>query len=178
MSEIARIAGRLLGALVVFAALASPGQSDPLQGQVIRDGASLSLSDGFVTLPYMSPRGRLLVEPSSPPGAPLTVSTMPFRRLHSAPIRLKAIGPVPKSFPISRPPEATTYRIVVPCDVDIRLLGTMTAEEAVTEDTGVLYLARTEATMGTTRPNFISAMTIGTPTADCTPEMHYGMGGG
>ncbi|MEE7478430.1 hypothetical protein [Methylobacterium hispanicum] len=109
---------------------------------------------------------------------PLTVSSMPFRRLHSAPIRLKAIGPVPKSFPISRPPEATTYRIVVPCDVDIRLLGTMTVEEAVTEDTGVLYLARTEATMGTTRPNFISAMTVGTPTGDCTPEMHYGMGGG
>ncbi|WP_437870872.1 hypothetical protein ACSD7O_14130 [Methylorubrum extorquens] len=109
---------------------------------------------------------------------PLPAMSMPFRRLHSAPIRLRSLGPTPKSFPISRPPEATTYRIIIPCDVDVRLLGTMSAGEAVTEDTGVLYLARTEATMGTTKPNFISAMTVGTPTADCTPEMHYGMGGG
>lgn len=115
----------------------------------------------------------------NPGAAPVsTVSSMPFMRLHSAPIRLKGLGPMPKSFAISRPPEATTYRIVVPCDVDVRLLGTMSASEAVTEDTGVLYLARTEATMGTSRPNFISAMTLGTPTGDCTPEMHYGMGGG
>ncbi len=65
-----------------------------------------------------------------------------------------------------------------PCDVDIRLLGTMNATDQVTEDTGVLYLARTEATMGTSKPNFISAMTVGTPSVTCTPEMHYGMGGG
>lgn len=111
-------------------------------------------------------------------GAPLAVLTMPFRRLHSAPIRLTALGPAPKTFPLSRPAEATTYRIVIPCDVDVRLLGTMTAGESVAADTGLLYLARTEATMGTSRPNFISAMTVGTPTGDCTPEMHYGMGGG
>lgn len=110
--------------------------------------------------------------------APMNSLSAPFRRLHSAPIRLKALGPTPKSFPISRPAEATTYRIVIPCDVDIRLLGTMSAPEKVTEDTGVLYLARTEATMGTSKPNFISAMTVGTPTGDCTPEMHYGIGGG
>lgn len=110
--------------------------------------------------------------------APFWVMSMPFTRLHSAPIRLKNIGPTPKSFPISRPPEATTYRIVVPCDVDVRVLGTMSAGDQVTEDTGVLYLARTEATLGTSRPNFISAMTVGTPTGECTPEMHYGVGGG
>jgi hypothetical protein len=67
---------------------------------------------------------------------------------------------------------------VNPCLEDIRLLGTMSENEAVTLSTGVLYLARTEATMGTSRPNFISAMTVGAPTGDCTPEMHYGMGGG
>lgn len=109
---------------------------------------------------------------------PLPAMTMPFRRSHSVPIRLKALGPTPKTFPISRPANATTYRIVVPCDVDVRLLGTTSASENVTADTGVLYLARTEATMGTSRPDFISAMTVGTPTGDCTPEMHYGMGGG
>lgn len=112
------------------------------------------------------------------PGVPQPVTTMPFQRLHSAPIRLLSLGPTPKSFAISRPASATTYRIVNPCDVDIRLLGTMTEAEAVTATTGVLYLARTEATMGTSRPNFVSAMTVGTPTGDCTPEMHYGMGGG
>lgn len=112
------------------------------------------------------------------PGVPQPVTTMPFQRLHSAPIRLISLGPAPKSFAISRPPGATTYRIVNPCDVDIRLLGTMTEAEAVSATTGVLYLARTEATMGTSQPNFVSAMTLGTPTGDCTPEMHYGVGGG
>ncbi len=110
--------------------------------------------------------------------SPMNVLSAPFRRLHSAPIRLKALGPAPKSFPISRPADATTYRVVVPCDVDVRLLGTTDPAEQVTADTGVLYLARTEATMGTSRPTYISAMTVGTPTGDCTPEMHYGMGGG
>lgn len=109
---------------------------------------------------------------------PLPAMTMPFRRLHSTLIRLKALGPASKSFAISRPAGATTYRVVIPCDVDVRLLGTMSEGEAVTDDTGVLYLARTEATMGTTKPNFISAKTVGTPTGDCTPEMHYGVGGG
>ena len=123
-------------------------------------------------IPYKGPPGGYTVD------NPLPAMTMPFRRLHSAPIRLKDIGPAPKSFLISRPVGATTYRIVNPCDVDIRLLGTMSAADAVTEDTGVLYLARTEATMGTSRPNFISAMTVGAPGATCTPEMHYGVSGG
>ncbi len=54
----------------------------------------------------------------------------------------------------------------------------MNATDPVSEDTGVLYLARTEATMGTSRPNFISAHDGGRPSATCTPEMHYGMSGG
>ena len=104
--------------------------------------------------------------------------SLPFTRLHSAPIRLKGLGPTAKSFVINRPAGATTYRIVNPCDVDIRLLGTMNATDQVTDDTGVLYLARTEATMGTSRPTNISAKTMGTPSVECTPEMHYGLGGG
>lgn len=110
--------------------------------------------------------------------SPFWTMSMPFTRLHSKPIRLKNLGPTPQTFTISRPPDATTYRIVVPCDVNVRVLGTMTEAEAVTEDTGVLYLAGTDVTMGTSRPNFISAMTLGTPTGECTPEMHYGVGGG
>jgi hypothetical protein len=121
--------------------------------------------------------GRLAL-PCGALSSPFYVFGMPFTRLHSAPIRLKDIGAAPKSFQITRPAGATTYRIVNPCDVDIRLLGTMNATDQVTEDTGVLYLARTEATMGTSKPNFISAMTVGTPSDTCTPEMHYGMGGG
>lgn len=125
------------------------------------------------SIPYQGPAGG-----GYSMSNPLPAMTMPFRRSHSVPIRLRALGPTPKTFSISRPPSATTYRIVNPCDEDIRLLGTMSANDNVTVDTGVLYLARTEATMGTSRPDFISAMTLGTPTRECTPEMHYGMGGG
>jgi hypothetical protein len=131
---------------------------------------------GFVV--FCRPGNATSSVPCGGTGSPFFVMTMPFTRLHSAPIRLKGIGQDPKSFPITRPVNATTYRIINPCDVDIRLLGTMSATDAVTEDTGVLYLARTESTMGTSRPNFISAMTVGAPTGDCTPEMHYGVGGG
>lgn len=110
--------------------------------------------------------------------SPFYVMTMPFTRLHSNPIRLKDIGPTPKTFPVSLPAGATTYRVVIPCDVDVRLLGSNDPAAQVTEDTGVLYLARTEATMGTSHPAFISAMTTSAPSATCTPEMVYGRSGG
>ncbi|WP_232629153.1 hypothetical protein [Methylobacterium sp. Leaf118] len=110
--------------------------------------------------------------------APMNILSAPFRRLHSAPIRLKALGTTPKVFPISRPADATTYRVVVPCNVNIRLLGATSANEVLTDDNGVLYLAGTDVTMGTSKPDFIIAKTTAEPTGDCTPEMHYGMGGG
>jgi hypothetical protein len=155
-----------LGALALVIAFAIGGaamgrQYRNAEGNTVSQGVVIESNDQAVTM-----------------ANPMPVTSLPFRRLHSAPIQLTALGTTPKSFPITRPPEATTYRIVVPCDVDVRLLGTMTAGEAVSPTTGVLYLARTEATMGTSKPNFISAMTVGTPTGDCTPEMHYGIGGG
>lgn len=110
--------------------------------------------------------------------APFWVMSMPFTRGHAVPIRLKALGTTPKVFPISRPAEATTYRVVVPCNVNIRLLGAKTADEVLTDDNGVLYLAGTDVTMGTSRPDFIIAKTMAEPIGDCTPEMHYGVGGG
>lgn len=178
MSQIARTAARLLGALVLFAALIAPGRAEPMQGQVIRDGVPLTLPDGYKTMPYLSPRGGLLVEPIGRPSSPLTVRTMPFQRLHSVPIRLKGLTTTPQVFQISRPADATTYRVVVPCNVNIRLLGAKTADEVLTDDNGVLYLAGTDVTMGTSKPDFIIAKTTAVPDGDCTPEMHYGMGGG
>lgn len=121
------------------------------------------------------PDGRIVDFPD-PDG--IVVTTMPFRRLHSTPIRLKGLTTAPKVFPISRPADATTYRIVVPCNVNIRLLGAKTADEVLTDDNGVLYLAGTDVTMGTSKPDFIIAKTTAPPDGDCTPEMHYGMGGG
>ena len=121
------------------------------------------------------PDGRIVAFPDP---AGIVVTTMPFRRLPSVPIRLKALGTTPKVFPISRPADATTYRVVVPCNVNIRLLGAKTADEVLTDDNGVLYLAGTDVTMGTSKPDFIIAKTTAAPDGDCTPEMHYGMGGG
>ena len=121
------------------------------------------------------PDGRIVAFPDP---AGIVVTTMPFRRLHSVPIRLKALTTTPKVFQISRPADATTYRVVVPCNVNIRLLGAKTADEVLTDDNGVLYLAGTDVTMGTSKPDFIIAKTTAAPDGDCTPEMHYGMGGG
>jgi hypothetical protein len=115
---------------------------------------------------------------SFPDPARIRVTTMPFQRLHSLPIRLKTLSTTPKVFPVSRPADATTYRVVVPCNVNIRLLGAKTADEVLTDDNGVLYLAGTDVTMGTSKPDFIIAKTTAPPDGDCTPEMHYGMGGG
>ncbi|MBP1179978.1 hypothetical protein [Methylobacterium sp. PvR107] len=124
------------------------------------------------TIPYQGPSNSYSVD------NPLPAMTMPFARLHRDPIRLKDIGPTPKTFPVTLPAGATTYRVAIPCDVDVRLLGTNDPTEQVTEDKGMIYLARTEATMGTSHPTFISAMTMGTPGYTCTPEMHYGRSGG
>ena len=158
-----------VGAAALVALAAQRGFSEWTQP----DGSAL-----FGSVIYCSTGKPKEAAPCGSLAAPMNMLSAPFTRLHSTPIRLKGLGPTPKSFAINRPPEATTYRIVNPCDVDIRLLGTMTAADQVTEDSGVLYLARTEATMGTSKPVFISAMTIGVPSGDCTPEMHYGMGGG
>lgn len=137
------------------------------------DGSNLS---GFV-LNCATGVGREAL-PCGGMASPMNVLSAPFRRLHALPIRLKALGTNPKVFPIERPADATTYRVVVPCNVNIRLLGAKTADEVLTDDNGVLYLAGTDVTMGTSRPNFIIAKTAAEPVGDCTPEMHYGMGGG
>jgi hypothetical protein len=97
------------------------------------------------TIPYQGPAGG-----GYSMSNPLPAMTLPFRRAHSAPIRLKALGTTPKTFPISRPPNATTYRIVNPCDEDIRLLGTMSANDNVTVDTGdhLIILPTAPASLG------------------------------
>jgi len=110
--------------------------------------------------------------------APMNVRTYPFARSMKNPIKLKGLGPTPKTFAVQLPAGATTYRIAQNCFVDVRLLGTMDPAESVSADTGLLYLARTTETMGTSKPAYISGMTVGTPTDDCSPELIYGTGGG
>lgn len=128
----------------------------------------LAAQDDF----YRGPSGSRSMDTPQP------VMTMPFVRLHSKPIRLKGLTTTPQVFPIARPERATTYRIVVPCAENVRLLGAKTADEVLTDDDGVLYIAGTDVTMGTSKPNFIIAKTMSPPTAECTPEMHYGLAGG
>jgi hypothetical protein len=110
--------------------------------------------------------------------APLVVMSMPFTRLHRDPIQLTGLGPTPKRFAVTRPEGATTYRIVVVCNVPIRVMGVMNETEQVSDTKGLLYLPFTETTMGTSKPNWISAKTVGTPEGDCFADMHYGVGGG
>lgn len=110
--------------------------------------------------------------------APLVVMSMPFTRLHRDPIQLTGLGPMPKRFAVARPEAATAYRIVIVCNVPVRVMGVMDEAEQISDTKGTLYLPFTETTMGTSKPNWISAKTVGTPDGNCFAEMHYGVGGG
>jgi hypothetical protein len=94
-------------------------------------------------------------------------------------------GPQPQQYDIVQPDKTTSYRLVNPCGVDIRIKSVPNMGTGVTLVTGTRFLARTVETMASTpNPNpaggdrIISVMTTGDPgPAGCSVELTYGNGG-
>lgn len=164
-------------ALALFAATPDLVRSEPLQSQVSRDGLVLDLPDGFKAIPYMSPRGRLLVEPAVPAGAPLNTIQTPFVRSGSGdPIIFSGITTTAKQFAITKPADATSYRFVNPCNVDVRIRKVASMTESVTQTTGTRFMARSVEVLGSSQPTFVSLIATAAPTGECAPELQYGRG--
>lgn len=108
--------------------------------------------------------------------SPLNVMTAPFVRATIDPIIFDGVTTTPKQFAIAKPANATTYRFVNPCDVDVRIRKVGSLSETVTATTGVRYLARTVEVIGTSNPSFVSIMAMSAPSGPCAPELQYGNG--
>ncbi|WP_342152330.1 hypothetical protein [Methylorubrum sp. SB2] len=110
------------------------------------------------------------------PGPVLNVMSAPFVRATIDPIIFDGVTTTPKQFAISKPANATTYRFVNPCDVDVRIRRVSSLSEQVTATTGIRYLARTVEVVGTSNPSFVSIMAVSAPSGPCAPELQYGNG--
>lgn len=110
--------------------------------------------------------------------APMTVLTTPFIRSGTGdPIIFDGITTTAKQFAITKPADATSYRLVNPCNVDIRIRRVASLTESVTQTTGTRFLARSSETLGTSGPQFVSLIATAAPSADCSVELQYGRGG-
>ncbi|WP_156376190.1 hypothetical protein [Methylobacterium sp. Leaf117] len=115
---------------------------------------------------------------SGTPDTPMTVLTAPFVRSGTGdPIIFSGITTTAKQFAISKPADATSYRFVNPCNVDVRIRKVASLSEAVTQTTGTRFLARSSETLGTSEPTFVSLIATAAPSGDCNPELQYGRGG-
>lgn len=116
--------------------------------------------------------------PCGSPAAPLTVLSTPFSFSNGGdPIIFAGIGTTPKQFQVDKPASATSYRIINPCNVDIRARRVADLTQQVTPTTGVRVMARSAETFGTSSPGFVSIMAVAAPSADCNLELNYGNGG-
>ncbi|KQP61067.1 hypothetical protein [Methylobacterium sp. Leaf108] len=116
--------------------------------------------------------------PCGGPLTPLTVLSTPFVRSGTGdPIIFDGITTTAKQFAITKPADATSYRFVNPCNVDVRIRKVGSMQESVTLTTGTRFLARSSETLGTSTPAFVSLIATATPTTECNPELQYGRGG-
>lgn len=116
--------------------------------------------------------------PCGGPTTPLTVLSTPFVRSGTGdPIIFDGITTTAKQFAITKPADATSYRIVNPCNVDIRIRKVGSTAEAVTQTTGTRILARSSETLGTSEPKLVSLIATAAPNGDCNVELQYGRGG-
>lgn len=110
--------------------------------------------------------------------APMTVIATPFVRSGNGdPIIFSGVTTTAKQFAISKPADATSYRFVNPCNVDVRIRRVASMSESVTLTTGTRFLARSSETLGTSDPKFVSIIATAAPAGDCAPELQYGRGG-
>jgi hypothetical protein len=112
------------------------------------------------------------------PTTPMFVLSMPFVRSGTGdPIIFDGVTTTAKQFAITKPADATSYRFLNPCNVDVRIRRVSSMTETVTLRTGTRFFARTAETLGTSNPTFVSIIATATPTGDCSPELQYGNGG-
>lgn len=112
------------------------------------------------------------------PGSPVAVLASPFIRSGSGdPVIFDGVTTTPKQFAITKPADATSYRFVNPCNVDVRIRKVGSLTETVTLTTGTRFMARSAETLGTSDPKFVSIIATATPAGDCSPELQYGRGG-
>lgn len=110
--------------------------------------------------------------------SPMTVLATPFVRSGNGdPIIFSGVTTTAKQFEITKPTEATSYRFVNPCNVDVRIRRVASMSESVTLTTGTRFLARSSETLGTSDPKFVSIIATAAPAGDCAPELQYGRGG-
>lgn len=110
--------------------------------------------------------------------SPMTVLATPFVRSGNGdPIIFSGVTTTAKQFAITKPSDATSYRFVNPCNVDVRIRKVSSLSESVTLSTGTRFLARSSETLGTSEPKFVSIIATAPPAADCAPELQYGRGG-
>ncbi|WP_164712288.1 hypothetical protein [Methylobacterium currus] len=113
-------------------------------------------------------------------GSAAAADMTPFYRMQSDPYLLPSTT-APAQYPIPQPVGATSYRIVNPCQVDIRLKTVATTSSQVTASTGTRILARTVEVLASSpslsNPRIVSIMTMADPgAAGCTVEFTYGSG--
>lgn len=95
-------------------------------------------------------------------------------------------GTNPQQYDVQQPANTTSYRLVNPCGVDIRIKSVASMTSTVGPMTGTRFLARTAETMASTLnplgassvDRIISVWAVSDPgSAGCTVELTYGNGG-
>ncbi len=161
-----RVALAVLGLLAVSVAV----QAEP--PPPVAPGAARSVTLQPVAI--YGPDGKL----AGSSDAPMTVLSTPFIRSGTGdPIIFDGVTTTAKQFAITKPADATSYRFVNPCNVDIRIRRVGSMQETVTLTTGTRFLARSSETLGTSQPAFVSIIATAAPTTECSPELQYGRGG-
>jgi hypothetical protein len=146
---------------------------------------ALSLIGGIVLLADAQTGMTIAVGPQniqSVPGS--SAGLAPFMR-SGDPFFFDA-GTTPAQTTVNQPPNTTSYRLVNPCGVDIRIKSVASMTSTVGPMTGTRFLARTAETMASTAnplgataiDRIISVWAVSDPgAAGCTIELTYGNGG-
>lgn len=105
--------------------------------------------------------------------------TTPFFRMRDP--HFLAAGTTPAQYVIEQPTGSTSYRLVNPCSVDIRIRTVSSLTDSVNLTIGTRFLARTAEVLASSPPfmptRTVSVMTVGDPgPAGCTVELQYGTG--
>ncbi len=105
--------------------------------------------------------------------------TTPFFRMRDP--HFLAAGTTPAQYVIEQPSGSTSYRLVNPCSVDIRIRTVASLNDSVSLSIGTRFLARTSEVLASSPPYMptrtVSVMTVADPgPAGCTVELQYGTG--